>query len=137
MQRHLAVKCARIGFQTITSSPTSPRAYTQFGITFIPGYGALLGAPDALAYLSVIRKILDVVAVAVREEVFTQGNIPPNDTEQLQRGHFIAVKDAVKKRPDILVVRERFGRGDADRLAFFDSAMPNVIDAAYRETWGN
>jgi glyoxylase-like metal-dependent hydrolase (beta-lactamase superfamily II) len=105
--------------------------------TFIPGHGAVLGAADGLAYVSVIREILDVVAVAVRDEVFKQGNIPPNDTEQLQRGHFIAVKDAVKKRPEILALRERFGRGDADRLAFFDSAMPNVIDSAYREAWGN
>ena len=105
--------------------------------TIIPGHGAVLPAADGLAYLAVVREILDVVAAAVRDEVFKQGNIPPNDTEQLQRGHFIAVKEAVKKRPEILALRTRFGRGDADRLGFFDGAMPNVIDSAYREAWGN
>ena len=105
--------------------------------TFIPGHGAVLAGADGLAYLTTIREILDVVATAVRDEVFKRGNIPPNDTEQLQRGHFLAVKDAVKQRPEIRALRERFGQGDADRLAFFDGAMPNVIDSAYREAWGN
>jgi cyclase len=105
--------------------------------TIIPGHGMVLAGDTGKDYLNLIKDWLDVVSLAVRREVFRLGNIPPNDTEDTRRDFLIAVRKAVTNGREVVAFRQRYAGDDADRRAFFDSALPNIIDSAYREAWGN
>jgi glyoxylase-like metal-dependent hydrolase (beta-lactamase superfamily II) len=117
-------------------SRTLQRALDLGPQTVVPGHGAVLGGADGSAFVSLVRDWLAVVSSEVRQAVYQIGNIP-GDNDGAKRRHFERVRETVLKSAAIGKLRERVGGSDRDKLQFFDRSLPQIIDAAYREAWGD
>ena len=102
----------------------------------VPGHGAVLNATEGRAFLALVRDWLATVSTEVRTAIYGLGNIP-GDNDGAKRRHFERVREAVLKSEAIATLRQRVAGGDQARRQFFDRTLPHIIDAAYREAWGD
>lgn len=102
----------------------------------VPGHGAVLTGQDGRAFVALVRDWLATVSSEVRKAVYALGNIP-GDNDGAKRRHLERLREAVLKSDEIKTLRERVAGGDQAKLQFFDRSLVNIVDAAYREAWGD
>ena len=95
--------------------------------TTVPGHGEVFRGDAGKAYIKQVHDFVKAVVTQVSRETHRLGSGARN---------LEAVRETIKKNPEMIVWREKFAGGDKDNQDFFDTTFLALIAAAHAEIAG-